>query len=58
MFNELGLNPLMSMGMALGEGTGAVTVIPLINMAVSVYYGMPTFDKLDMEAYKDYDRED
>lgn len=57
-FNELGLNPLMSMGMALGEGTGAVTVIPLINMAVSVYYGMPTFDKLDMEAYKDYDRED
>jgi nicotinate-nucleotide--dimethylbenzimidazole phosphoribosyltransferase len=53
-FKELGLRPLMSMNMALGEGTGAVSVIPLIHMAASVYFGMPTFDMLDMEAYEDY----
>jgi nicotinate-nucleotide--dimethylbenzimidazole phosphoribosyltransferase len=55
-YEMLLMKPLMSMGMALGEGTGAVTVIPLIKMAVSVYFGMPTFDKLDMEAYVDYDK--
>jgi nicotinate-nucleotide--dimethylbenzimidazole phosphoribosyltransferase len=55
-YEMLSMKPLMSMGMALGEGTGAVTVIPLIKMAASVYFGMPTFDKLDMEAYVDYDK--
>ena len=50
--NELGLHPLLSMGMALGEGTGAVTMIPLIRMASAVYYEMPTFSDIGMEAYK------
>lgn len=53
-FEELGLKPLMSMGMALGEGTGAVSVVPLINMALSVYRDMPLFSDLNMDAYKDY----
>ncbi len=53
---ELGLTPLMSMGMALGEGTGAVSVIPLINMAANVCFKMPTFGDIGMEAYEDYDK--
>jgi nicotinate-nucleotide--dimethylbenzimidazole phosphoribosyltransferase len=49
---ELGLRPLLSIGMALGEGTGAVSVMPLIDMALKVYHEMPLFDEYGMEAYK------
>lgn len=51
-FESLGIKPLLSMGMALGEGTGAVTMIPLIHMATAVYFGMPTFGDIGVEAYK------
>ena len=37
--------------MALGEGTGAVTLFPLLDMALRVYNGTHTFDDLGMEAY-------
>lgn len=49
---ELGVKPLLSIGMALGEGTGAVTVMPLIDMALAIYFGMPCFADIGMEAYK------
>lgn len=52
-FEALGLKPMLSMGMALGEGTGAVSMIPFLRMAAAVYYDMPTFDSIGVEAYKE-----
>ena len=37
--------------MALGEGTGAVTLFPLMDMALAVYAGPHTFDSMGMDAY-------
>lgn len=48
----LGLQPLLQLGMALGEGTGAVSAMPLIDMALRVYFDMPSFDSTGIEAYK------
>ena len=49
---ELGLSPLLKLGMALGEGTGAVSVMPLIDMALRVYFDMPSFDNIGIDAYQ------
>ena len=48
---ELQLQPILHADMALGEGTGAVAVIPLLDMALRVYHGTHTFDDLGMDAY-------
>lgn len=48
----LGLQPYIVCGMFLGEGSGAVAVMPLIDMAVAVYRDMQTFDSWDREGYK------
>ena len=48
----LGLRPLLHLGMALGEGTGAVSAMPLLDMALGVYWDMPSFDSAGIEAYK------
>ena len=49
--DALGLEPLISAGMHLGEGTGAVAALPLLDMALSVYNGMVSFDDISIEAY-------
>lgn len=48
----LELCPVIEAGLALGEGTGAVMLFPLLDMAYRVYAGSHTFDSLQMEAYK------
>lgn len=48
----LELEPFINCGMFLGEGTGAVTFLPLLDMAYGVYREMNTFDKLGYEAYE------
>ena len=48
---ELNLHPILHADMALGEGTGAVALIPMLDMALKVYRGPHTFDDLGMEAY-------
>lgn len=52
LLDELGLVPLIQAGMCLGEGTGAVAAIPLLDMAVSVYTKMSSFEDVHMEAYQ------
>lgn len=47
----LGMEPVIHGDMALGEGTGAVMLLPLLDMALRVYHGVHTFDALRMEAY-------
>lgn len=49
--DELGLRPLIYADLALGEGTGAVALLPLLDMAERVYAGVHTFDGLGMAAY-------
>ncbi|MBK1663982.1 nicotinate-nucleotide--dimethylbenzimidazole phosphoribosyltransferase [Rhodospirillum rubrum] len=39
----LGLDPLLDVGMALGEATGAVTAVPLLKAACQCHMGMATF---------------
>lgn len=50
---ELGMEPLVEADLALGEGTGAVTLFPLLDMAYAVYAGTHTFGSLGMDAYRD-----
>ena len=37
--------------MCLGEGTGAVTLFPILDLAVEIYEQMSTFEDVDIEAY-------
>lgn len=48
----LELEPFINCGMFLGEGTGAVAFLPLLDMAYGVYREMNTFDNLGYEAYE------
>jgi nicotinate-nucleotide--dimethylbenzimidazole phosphoribosyltransferase len=49
---ELGLDPIIHANMCLGEGTGSVALIPILNMALEVYHSNRTFNSIGMEAYK------
>ncbi len=53
LMEALRFQPLLTCDMCLGEGTGAVAVFPLLDMALSVYHGMCTFDETDIEPYQD-----
>lgn len=48
---ELGLEAILHGNMALGEGTGAVALMPVLDMALAVYGGVHTFEQLGMAAY-------
>ncbi len=50
--DAIGLRPFLYAGMRLGEGTGAVAVIPLLDMGLAVYRDMCTFEDTDIEAYQ------
>ena len=41
--NALGLEPFITAGMRLGEGTGAVCMFPLLDMVLSVYHTACTY---------------
>ena len=50
--DALGLKPAISAGMCLGEGTGAAALLPLLDMAASVYTRMSSFDEIHVDAYE------
>ena len=50
--SELNLRPFLYAGMRLGEGTGAVAVMPLLDMGLAVYREMTTFADTNIEAYQ------
>jgi nicotinate-nucleotide--dimethylbenzimidazole phosphoribosyltransferase len=52
LLEALGQKSFISAGMRLGEGTGAVAAMPIIDMAFSVYSSMCTFEETNIEAYK------
>ena len=49
---ELELEPMLHGGLRLGEGTGAVALFPMLDMAAAVYYNAATFDGIQVEAYR------
>lgn len=52
--NKLGLTPVIRGELALGEGTGAVMLFPLLEMAESVYRSGSTFEEIEVPAYQNY----
>lgn len=52
---ELGLEPVIDAKLALGEGTGAVMLFPLLDMALCVYRDKMTFENLQIEQYKRFE---
>lgn len=47
----LGLRGMIQAEMRLGEGTGAVAALPLLDLALAVYQSGHTFAQLGIEAY-------
>ena len=49
--DALGLEPVITAGMRLGEGTGAVCLVAMLDMALALYNGT-SFDAIGLEAYE------
>jgi nicotinate-nucleotide--dimethylbenzimidazole phosphoribosyltransferase len=49
---ELGLEPVIDASLALGEGTGAVMMFGLLDMAMAVYHTPTTFEDISVEQYQ------
>ncbi|MCM1134034.1 MAG: nicotinate-nucleotide--dimethylbenzimidazole phosphoribosyltransferase [Clostridium sp.] len=49
---ELGISPVIDGGMALGEGTGAVMMLALLDMALAVYWEGAAFSDICVEKYE------
>ena len=43
MLEALGAKPLLSLGLRLGEGSGAAVALPLLRQACALHNGMATF---------------
>ena len=50
--DELGLKPMLCCEMCLGEGTGAMAALPVLDMGLTVYNTMATFDDINVEQYQ------
>ena len=48
---ELGLKAVLNAGLKLGEGTGAVCLMPLLDLALAVYHGSASFSDTGVEQY-------
>ena len=49
---HLGLTEVIRADLALGEGTGAVMLFPLLDMAMEVFRGSSTFEEIGVEQYR------
>ncbi len=49
---SLGIDAPIMAKMALGEGTGGVMLLPLLDLVLSVYDSVHSFDNIGIEAYK------
>ncbi|BDF05514.1 nicotinate-nucleotide--dimethylbenzimidazole phosphoribosyltransferase [[Clostridium] hylemonae] len=52
LLDALHLSPFLTCDMSLGEGSGAVAVLPLLDMGLSVYSRMSTFEEINVEQYE------
>lgn len=51
LLRALGLEPLLCAGLRLGEGSGAVCALPLLDMACAVFGSGQSFERLGIEPY-------
>lgn len=51
----LDIAPAIDAKLALGEGSGAVCLLPLLDMAIDVYQKMGTFEDFDIDSYKRFE---
>ena len=51
----LGLMPLIKGNMALGEGTGAIMLFPVLDVVMDYYLGGAKFDDYSIDEYKRFD---
>jgi len=54
LLDALGLQPPLHAGICLGEGTGAVAVMPMLDMALEIYHGMSTFQGMEIKPYQHF----
>lgn len=52
-YEVLNMEPILHGNMRLGEGSGAIAIMPIITMGAAVYENMATFDDIEIESYKD-----
>ena len=52
LMKELQMEPVIDGKMALGEGTGAVMMFTLLDMAMSIYGQSATFSEIEVEQYR------
>lgn len=50
----LGWRPYLDLNIALGEGAGALLLLPLLELALEEYEEMPRFDEGQVEQYEDF----
>ena len=55
LLDELGLSPMITADMCLGEGTGAVCLFPLLDMGLAVYREMSNFEEANIQTYTHFD---
>lgn len=52
LLNTLESKPFIDAKMKLGEGTGAVAAVALLDLALAPYLNMATFEQINIDAYK------
>jgi nicotinate-nucleotide--dimethylbenzimidazole phosphoribosyltransferase len=52
LLDALNLRPMITAEMHLGEGTGAVALLPLLDLALCVYHGSSSFSDIGLDAYQ------
>ena len=50
--DKLGLKAVIDADLALGEGSGAVLLLPMLDMAMSLYNSGMAFDDTDINSYE------
>lgn len=55
LLEALELNPLLICDMGLGEGTGAVGIMPLLDMIHGVYTNMASFEEARIDTYEKFE---
>ena len=48
----IGLKPVINAGLRLGEGTGGILLLPLLDGALAIYNNSHSFEELGIERYK------
>ncbi len=56
--DELELHPVINANLALGEGTGAVMMCELLDLALTLYEKQTTFDTMEIEQYERFSDKD